>query len=47
MEENIPLSGPIDLDALGEYLMSYHARDRQHGIVRPQLGSSLSTRPRI
>jgi hypothetical protein len=25
MEDNIPLSGPIDLDALGDYLMSDHA----------------------
>jgi uncharacterized protein len=32
MEENIPLSGPIDLDALDDYLMSDHAPDDSMGL---------------
>ena len=32
MEENIPLSGPIDLDALDDYLMSDHAPDDCMGL---------------
>src|ERR1700761_1719491 len=32
MGENIPLSGPIDLDALDDYLMSDHAPDNSMGL---------------
>jgi uncharacterized protein len=32
MDENIPLSGPIDLDALDDYLMSDHAPDHSMGL---------------
>jgi uncharacterized protein len=32
MHENIPLSGPIDLDALDDYLMSDHAPDNSMGL---------------
>ena len=32
MDENIPLSGPIDLDALDDYLMSDHAPDNGMGL---------------
>ena len=32
MDENIPLSGPIDLDALDAYLMSDHAPDDSMGL---------------
>ena len=32
MDENIPLSGPIDLDALDAYLMSDHAPDDNMGL---------------
>jgi len=32
MDENIPLSGPIDLDALDDYLMSDHAPDNGLGL---------------
>ena len=32
MEEHIPLSGPIDLDALDDYLMSDHAPDDSMGL---------------
>ena len=32
MEENIPLSGPIDLDALDDYLLSDHAPDKSMGL---------------
>ena len=45
MEQHIPLSGPIDLDALDDYLLSDHAPGDRTG-VRPILtafspGSSL------
>ena len=32
MDENIPLSGPIDLEALDDYLMSDHAPDHSMGL---------------
>ena len=32
MEGNIPLSGPIDLDALDDYLMSDHTPDDSMGL---------------
>ena len=32
MEQHIPLSGPIDLDALDEYLLSDHAPDNSMGL---------------
>jgi hypothetical protein len=32
MEEHIPLSGPIDLDALDDYLLSDHAPDDSMGL---------------
>src|SRR5690242_8084024 len=32
MDESIPLSGPIDLDALDDYLMSDHAPDDSMGL---------------
>jgi uncharacterized protein len=32
MEEDIPASGPIDLDALDDYLMSDHAPDNSMGL---------------
>src|SRR5690242_16925480 len=32
MDESIPLTGPIDLDALGDYLMSDHAPDDSMGL---------------
>ena len=32
MDESIPLSGPIDLEALDDYLMSDHAPDHSMGL---------------
>ena len=32
MEYNLPLNGPIDLDALDDYLMSDHAPDDSMGL---------------
>jgi hypothetical protein len=32
MENNLPLNGPIDFDALDDYLMSDHAPDDSMGL---------------